>query len=425
MTNAMSRTARRPALRGIVTAIVAVTGVEDEVADIIQPGAFTATLKKRRPKVCYMHDWKKPIGRVLTIVELKPGDKRLPTHLPDGREWPEGGGALIAVMQFHLNTAGGREAFEHARQWHVNGEAAFSIGYRVPDGMSSKRGDGVRIIYALDLFEVSLVLHGAHTMALALEVKSADGADVPVREIKVSAEQAVEVPSDSVMVALYPSADAAEALKVDGGEPAKDLHITLALPGAGASMDQVAAVVAQVLADHDPLTGHVGGLGIFPPGPGSDGIPIWRTVDVPGLAELRHDLVAALTEAGYAHQSEHGWTPHMTIGYSLPSVAPIENVPVTFDHVTVVLGDNGSTDRVDLPLGGRREPAPMSGKAALAVYEARLLNAYIEGKSAEAAVIEAKMLNAATVDVPTLGKPHKTPLRKRRTRPDRPQEVTA
>src|SRR6478752_2553609 len=122
----MASTARRPALRGIVTAIAAVTGVKDEVDDIIVPGGFTATLKKRRPKVCSGHDWQKPIGRVLTVVELKPGDKRLPATLPDGRPWPEEGGALIAVMQFHLNTIAGREAFEHCRQWHINGEAAFS-----------------------------------------------------------------------------------------------------------------------------------------------------------------------------------------------------------------------------------------------------------------------------------------------------------
>ena len=416
-------------MRGIATVIAAVTGVQDEVMDVIAPGAFTATLSKRRPKACFAHDWAKPVGRVLSAIELRPGDKRLPKTLPDGRPWPEEGGALIAVIQFHLNTALGREMFEHCRQWHINGEAAFSIGYRVPEGMSTKRPDGVRMIYALDLFEISLVLHGAHTMALALEVKSADGGDVPAREIKVSVEQTVEVPSDSVMVALYPTADAAAQLAVKGGETPDALHITLALPGAGASMDEVAAAVAQVVREHDPLTGGVGGLGIFPPS-GPAGIPIWRAVDVPGLAELRNDIVTALTEAGYVHQSEHGWTPHLTIGFNLPSVAPIENVPVQFDTVAVVVGDNGSTNRVNLPLGKPATPAApvMSGKAALAVYEARMVNALIEGKDAAAAVLEAKMLNAmtaGTATVPTLGKTTKTPPRKRRTRPTRPQEVTA
>lgn len=167
--------ARRPALadEGIVVGIVAVTGTVDSVEDIIIPGAFAKTLRERRPKLCWMHDWKIPLGRVLHIVELRPGDKRLPAVLPDGKAWPKEAGALVATMQFNLRTQAGRDFFEHAKEWAKSGEAAFSIGYKVTPGMASKRGDGVRLIYALELFEVSLVLHGAHPMALALEVKSA------------------------------------------------------------------------------------------------------------------------------------------------------------------------------------------------------------------------------------------------------------
>lgn len=418
MTTALASRQKRP-LKGIVTAIAAVSAVEDSVKDVIVPGAFAATLKRLRPKLVMMHDWHKPLGRVLRVEELAPGDKRLPKTLPDGRPWPKEGGAVIAVLQFHLGTVAGREAFEHCRQWHINGEAAFSIGYRVPDGMSSKRPDGVRMIYALDLYEISLVLHGAHNMALALEVKSADGADVPVREVKLAAEQAVEVPEDSVMVALVPTGEAAAALTVPGGCTAGELHVTIALPGA-AELSDVVEAVTRAVSQHDPLAGHVGGLGIFPPSPSSsNGVPIFRTVDVPGLVELRQEILAALAAAGHPHQSEHGFTPHMTIGYNLPSVAPIENVPVRFDSVTVT---RGATERVDVPLGSARMPA-MTGKAALAVYEARLINALTAGDDSGAAVLEAKMLNAC-VGVPTLPRTHKTPPRKRRT-PNWPQEVTA
>ena len=422
MTKAMSRTTRRPALRGIVTAIVAVTGIEDEVKDIIVPGAFAMTLAKRRPKVAYMHDWKDPIGRVLKIVELKPGDAALPAALPDGRPWPKGGGAVIATMQFHLGTTRGRDMFEHCRQWAINGEAAFSIGYSVPDGMSSKREDGVRLIYGLELYEVSLVLHGAHTMALALEVKDAMGTMDKPTEVKLAAAQTIEVPEDSVMVALYPEVEVAEGLTVPGGLDVADLHVTLALP-AGAELSDVVEAVTRVAGDHNPLAGHIGGLGIFPPS-GDNGIPIWRPVDVPGLVELRQAILAALAAGGHPHRSEHGFTPHMTIGYDLPSAAPIENVPVKFPAVTVI---RGNEDRIDVPLGEKRMPA-MSGKAALAVMEARLVNALIDGKDAQAAVLEAKMLTAASapdVTLPGLGRPRKTPLRTKRNRTRRPQEVTA
>ena len=72
-TRAVAAAARRPALadEGIIVGIVAVTGTEDSVQDIIQPGTFAKTLRERRPKLCWMHDWHKPLGRVLHIVEQK------------------------------------------------------------------------------------------------------------------------------------------------------------------------------------------------------------------------------------------------------------------------------------------------------------------------------------------------------------------
>lgn len=36
---------------GVVEALVAVTGVRDDVGDVITPGAFRRTLEERRPKV--------------------------------------------------------------------------------------------------------------------------------------------------------------------------------------------------------------------------------------------------------------------------------------------------------------------------------------------------------------------------------------
>ena len=37
---------------GVVELIAAVTGVQDDVGDIIRPGAFRRTIAERRPKVC-------------------------------------------------------------------------------------------------------------------------------------------------------------------------------------------------------------------------------------------------------------------------------------------------------------------------------------------------------------------------------------
>lgn len=161
---------------GIVRAIVAVTGVVDAVNDLIVPGGFAYTLKKRRPKVVDDHEWPKRAGRVLAAEEWFPGDPRLPKQTKDGQPWPAAAGALVATMQYNLNTEAGRESYEWVRFYAESNEAEFSIGYRVPDGKARLRGDGVRIILQVDLFEFSHVLFGAAPLSMALEVKSMTGA---------------------------------------------------------------------------------------------------------------------------------------------------------------------------------------------------------------------------------------------------------
>lgn len=156
---------------GVVTAIVSVTGIVDEVDDIIVPGAYRETLMKRRPKVCWAHSWEHPIGKVLEIEELLPGDRRLPSKARDGQSWPAAAGALVAKMQFNLRTDEGKNAFEVVRFYSDSGECEYSIGYNVPPGRSQDV-KGIRMIKMLELYELSVVLFGAHTMTGTLDVKS-------------------------------------------------------------------------------------------------------------------------------------------------------------------------------------------------------------------------------------------------------------
>jgi 8-oxo-dGTP pyrophosphatase MutT (NUDIX family)/phage head maturation protease len=146
-----------------------VTGVVDEVNDLIVPGAFAQTLATRRVKAVWHHEWKDAVGVVLDVEEWMPGDRRF-ADVPD---WPPGAGALVATVEYNRRTSKGRDTYEQVKQWYEHNEAAFSIGYRVPADGATRRGDGVRIIHRLDLFEVSPVLHGAHPMTRALEVKAA------------------------------------------------------------------------------------------------------------------------------------------------------------------------------------------------------------------------------------------------------------
>lgn len=199
---------------GIVTAIVAVTGVEDHVADVIVPGAFRRTLAIRRPKLVFHHDWLRFLGRVLYIEELQPGDKRLPAKQKNGQPWPKDAGALIATMQFNMATEAGRTAYEWARFYSETGECEWSIGYKVVPSKVSKGRGGTRFIYDLDVFEVSLVLFGAASETMTLEVKDArpsslaqelTGAALPPAALALfeakALEQAVDANPDGVSVA--------------------------------------------------------------------------------------------------------------------------------------------------------------------------------------------------------------------------------
>lgn len=548
---------------GVVTAVVSVTGVVDEVDDVIEPGAYKDTLVKRRPKVCWHHAWEKPVGRVLHIEELLPGDRRLPVKTRGGQAWPKEAGALIATMQLNLKSERGREAFEAIRFYSESGECEWSIGYQVPAGKSRKDKKGIRWIQAIDLYELSFVLFGAHLLTGTLALKAAmrlmtatkdhtgsaavtinkadfektlaqvtetaaddpdddateqepadgyeheaatpgtgtppdpggpaDGDEVPlgvagkallaaVEQMKADAavdttpgdrhgnaedlidwyvhgEGAAKIrwpekgsfdrcvriagkhmepemakgfcanrhhdatgtwpgqdrdkkaapaadlsdaapppaavtddaePEHSgVMVAVYPDEATAEQIAVPGGDKPDQLHITLAYlgkvtddVGAGSTLaDATGRIVAAAqiaAATHEPLTGKVGGIGRFPDT--GDGVPVWAPVDVVGLGALRESVVTALTDAGLPVMTDHGFTPHLTLGYNLDMslIPPLEDVPVSFDKLVVAvggartevrLGQDADVPASGAPVAGEPLNPPLDGQVKAAAYD--------------------------------------------------------
>lgn len=164
---------------GVISAIVSVTGIEDHVKDVIVPGAYAETLKKRTPKGVWHHDWKQPIAKTLEIEELMPGDSRLPPTLPNGEPWPADAGALKAVMQFNLGGERGKQAFADVE--FFGGEQEWSIGYQVQKGKATTR-NGIRYIKGLECYEYSPVLFGA--MPAARTVPTVKEAQQQWAEIK-------------------------------------------------------------------------------------------------------------------------------------------------------------------------------------------------------------------------------------------------
>lgn len=157
--------------KGIVEAYVSVTGIEDSVKDVIEPGAYEKTLQNRVPKGIWSHQWSEPVSKTLAIKEILPGDPSLPETLPSGDPWPSGAGALWVKTQFNLNTDVGRRAYENVKFFSDDADSsAWSIGYKTTK--SHKDAQGVRHIKELDLYEYSPVLHGANKHAKTLSVKS-------------------------------------------------------------------------------------------------------------------------------------------------------------------------------------------------------------------------------------------------------------
>ena len=152
--------------KGIVECLVAAVGNKDSVNDIIVPGAFDASLKRRRPRVVWGHDWNHPIGKVLDITEVSAGDPRLPSKMREA-----GVGGLFARVQFNLKSEKGREAFSSVAFYGTDQE--WSIGYKtiVSSFDNEKQAN---ILKEVELFEVSPVLHGANQLTGTISIKSAN-----------------------------------------------------------------------------------------------------------------------------------------------------------------------------------------------------------------------------------------------------------
>jgi hypothetical protein len=192
-----------PDTHGVIEALVAVTGVKDEVNDYIEPGAFRRTLSDRpKPKVCLGHDWNRPIGKTLEIRELLPGDRRLPKETADGRPWPRTAGALWARFQVNLDSDDGRSAFSAAKFYGPE-QSTYSIGYRT--ARAKQRGP-TRHIQDLDLFEYGPVLNPANRLATLQSIKSDQELTNPVdseRQDFETGDGAVEAKTKYVRDATY------------------------------------------------------------------------------------------------------------------------------------------------------------------------------------------------------------------------------
>jgi hypothetical protein len=197
-------------------------------------------------------------------------------------------------------------------------------------------------------------------VSLAAEQTVPDGEAPPVRR--------------DGMIALVPAEP--DALTVDGGDPADQLHLTLAYLGDDVAswpesyISEVHAVVAELVGGQHaedgepvpafgparPLVGNVFSHAVF--NPNSDNGRNPATVylfdgdadrfEMEDLArQVQNRLRDKLGEIDFPEQ-HNPWVPHLTAGYGVPVDGLTYTGPVTFDRVRVALGG----EVTDYPLGG-------------------------------------------------------------------------
>lgn len=160
-----------------------------------------------------------------------------------------------------------------------------------------------------------------------------------------------------VMICFYPDRAVAEKLAVSSGEPADDLHLTLAYLGDTKDIppESLAALVERLedfASDEHPLSGMISGIGRF----FAEGEHVaYASVDLPDLPHFRQELVEEIEKAGIILPNTHGYTPHITLSYISPDAAmPMQTfqpIPVYFGKLSIVIAG----ERKDLVLGGPYE----------------------------------------------------------------------
>lgn len=147
--------------QGIVEAIVSVFNNVDMGKEIIRPGYFAKSLKRKLPKGVWMHDWTKPIAKTLEARELLPGDPLLPGDI---RQL----GGLYVKSQFNRDTQRGREAYSDIKFGIVD---EFSIGYTNERTHFDEDLDALELLEGT-LHEWSPVLVGMNPATSVLGIKA-------------------------------------------------------------------------------------------------------------------------------------------------------------------------------------------------------------------------------------------------------------
>jgi len=186
-----------------------VFGNKDLGNDVIESGAFTKSLKRRKPqnvKLLYQHKSDMPIG---VFDEIREDDH-----------------GLVVKGRLALKTQAGAEAYELLKMGALDG---LSIGFRVnPKEVSYDKRGNKRIIKEVDLMEVSLVTFPMNPQAT---VRSVKGEEISIREWENGMRDAFSLSRSEAKMAAKAVTDAFGQRDVDTNvelvDAIKNLTLTL------------------------------------------------------------------------------------------------------------------------------------------------------------------------------------------------------
>lgn len=158
---------------------------------------------------------------------------------------------------------------------------------------------------------------------------------------------------DSAMLALIPADP--DALTVEGGDAAGEMHVTLAFLGDAAGLSEEAVQVARDAAAaaaeaHGPLEARVAGIGTL----GSEDPPATvLLLNGADMDQAREAVWAQLADFGWeAFAEQHQpWLPHLTVGYGVAPDTVTAPEVIRLDRVRLAMGDQVT----DFPLAVHRD----------------------------------------------------------------------
>ena len=136
---------------GVFSGYASLFGARDQSGDVVMPGAFAASLRKRGPaevRMLFQHDAAEPVGTWLEMHENEKG--------------------LHVMGRLDGNVQRGRELFSLLESKGLDG---LSIGFRTVRARRDK-ATGSRVLTEIDLWEISLVTFPMLEEARVFQVKT-------------------------------------------------------------------------------------------------------------------------------------------------------------------------------------------------------------------------------------------------------------